>query len=40
MGIDIGVCMMEAERAACRPYRSNIVKVHVKDYTGLEDILE
>lgn len=40
MGIDIGVCMMEAERAACRPFREEIVRVHVNDHTGLEDVLE
>lgn len=40
MGIDIGICMMEAERAACRPYREEIVKVHLSEEKGFEDVLE
>ncbi len=40
MGINIGICEMEADSAPCRGLRSNIVKVHVKDTKGFEDIME
>ena len=36
MGINIGVCELEAENAKCRPYKQKFVKVHLKDVTGFE----
>jgi hypothetical protein len=40
MGINIGICEMEAKSASCREYRSKIVKVHVDDPSGFEDIVQ
>lgn len=40
MGINIGICEMEARSAPCRELRGDVVKVHVEDTTGLEDVLE
>lgn len=40
MGINIGICEMEAENARCRELRSDIVKVHVEDCAGVEDLME
>ena len=40
MGINIGICEMEAERAPCRELRGRIVKVHAEDTSGIEDLME
>lgn len=40
MGINIGICEMETENARCRELRSDIVKVHVEDCAGVEDLME
>ncbi|MBQ7700944.1 MAG: hypothetical protein IJT54_00920 [Candidatus Methanomethylophilaceae archaeon] len=40
MGINIGVCELEAENAKCRPYKTDIVKVHLNDLKGFEDVAE
>jgi len=40
MGINIGICEMEAKNSACKDLRSDIIKVHVDDTKGLEDILQ
>ena len=40
MGINIGICVMDAKNAPCKEYRSDIVKVHVDNLDGLEDYLE
>jgi hypothetical protein len=40
MGINIGICEMEAKNASCRELRSKIIKVHVDDPKGLEDIVQ
>jgi len=40
MGINIGICEMEAKNSACKDLRSNIIKVHADDTNGLEDILQ
>ncbi len=40
MGINIGICEMEAKNASCRDLRSTIVKAHVSDPTGFEDIVQ
>lgn len=40
MGINIGICEMEARSAPCRDLRSKLVKVHVDSTEGLEDVLE
>ena len=37
MGINIGICELEAENAKCRPYKQRIVKVHVNDVAGFEE---
>ncbi len=40
MGINIGICEMEAKSALCRDLRSTLIKVHVDDPTGLEDVVQ
>lgn len=40
MGINIGICEMEAPSAPCRELRANIVKVHLDDPTGYEQYME
>jgi len=40
MGINIGICEMEAKNASCRELRSTIVRVHVDSDKGFEDIAE
>jgi hypothetical protein len=40
LGINIGICEMEAKSASCRELRSTIVRVHVDDYTGIEDLVQ
>lgn len=40
MGINIGICIMEAPSASCRGLRSEIIKVHVENEAGFEDILQ
>lgn len=40
MGINIGVCELEAENACCRKYKTTIVKALVNDISGLEDVAE
>ncbi|MBP5735415.1 MAG: hypothetical protein J6W53_06335 [Candidatus Methanomethylophilaceae archaeon] len=40
MGINIGICEMEAKNASCRELRSTIVRVHVESDKGFEDIAE
>ena len=40
MGINIGICEMEAENASCRELRSTIVRVHVDSEKGFEDIAQ
>ena len=40
MGINIGICEMEAGHASCRELRADIVKAHVDDFGGFEDIME
>ena len=40
MGINIGICEMEAPSAPCREYRANIVKAHLDDIEGFEDIMD
>ena len=40
MGINIGVCELEAKNAKCRPYKERIVKVMLKDVSGFEDVAE
>ena len=40
MGINIGICELEAENAKCRPYKTDIVKVLLKDIKGFEDVAE
>ena len=40
MGINIGICEMEAKSASCRELRSTVVKVHVTDPKGLEDLVQ
>ena len=40
MGINIGICEMEAQNAACKDLRANIVKVHIDTENGFEDILQ
>lgn len=39
MGISIGICEKEAKSAPCRELKLNIVKVHLVDETGLEDLV-
>ncbi len=38
MGINIGIIETEAPSAPCKDLRSNIVKVHMKDIAGFEDV--
>lgn len=40
MGINIGICEMEAKNAACRELRSTIIRVHVDSEKGFEDIAQ
>ncbi len=40
MGINIGICEMEAKSALCRELRSTVVRVHVDDCSGFEDIVQ
>lgn len=40
MGINIGICELEAENSHCREYKTTVVKALVKDITGLEDVAE
>lgn len=40
MGINIGICETEAPSAPCRGLRSEIVKVHLEDQSGLEAYLD
>jgi len=40
MGINIGICEMEAKNASCRELRSTIIKVHVNDPKGFEDLVQ
>lgn len=40
MGINIGICEMEAKSAPCRELRSRVLKVHVDDASELEQHLE
>ncbi|MBR4686653.1 hypothetical protein PED39_00275 [Methanomassiliicoccales archaeon LGM-RCC1] len=40
MGINIGICEMEAKSASCRELRSTIIRVHVDKTEGFEDILQ
>ena len=40
MSYNIGIDEMNAPSAPCRELRGRLVKVHVEDTTGLEDILE
>ncbi len=40
MGINIRVCYEEAEGARCNGMRGEIIRAHVEDFAGLEDILE
>lgn len=40
MGINIGICEMEAKNASCRELRSTVIRVHVDDPTGLEDVVQ
>jgi hypothetical protein len=39
MGISVGICETEAPSAPCRELKKKIVKVHMLDETGMEDIL-
>ena len=38
MGINIGICEMEAKNAACRELRSTIIRVHVDSEKGFEEV--
>lgn len=40
MGINIGIIESEAPSAPCKELRSNIVRVHIKDVEGFEDLAE
>ena len=40
MSYNIGIDEMNAPSAPCRELRAKLVKVHVEDTSGLEDILE
>lgn len=40
MGINIGICELEAESALCRGYKTNFVKALVRDTAGIEDLVE
>jgi len=40
MGINIGICEMEAQNAACKDLRSNIIRVHIDSENGFEDIVQ
>lgn len=40
MGINIGVCELEAENSRCRKYKTTVIKALVKDLSGLEDVAE
>lgn len=40
MGINIGICEMEAKSAPCRELRSTIVKAHIGDAKGFDDVRE
>jgi len=40
MGINIGICEMEAKNALCKDLRTTLVKVHVDKIDGLEDIVQ
>ena len=40
MGINIGICEMEAKSASCKDLRSTIIRVHVDDEKGFEDIVQ
>ena len=39
MGINIGICEMEAKNSMCKDLRSEIIKVHVSDPAGFEEIV-
>ncbi|MBQ8178843.1 MAG: hypothetical protein IJ026_00135 [Candidatus Methanomethylophilaceae archaeon] len=40
MGINMGIREMEASNSPCRELRARLVKVHVDDTSGIEDLLE
>ena len=40
MGINIGICEMETNSSLCKDLRSEIIKVHLDDPTGFEDIVQ
>ena len=40
MGINIGICEMEAQNAACRELRSTVIRVHVDSKKGFDDIVQ
>ena len=40
MGINIGICETEAKNALCRELRSTVVRVHIDDPTGFEDLVQ
>ncbi len=40
MGINIGICEMESKSALCKELRSTLIRVHVDDPAGFEDIVQ
>lgn len=40
MGINIGICEMEAKNALCKDLRSDIIKVHAGNNSGLDDLVQ
>jgi hypothetical protein len=40
MGINIGICELDAENSLCRELKKNIIKVKVDDVSRLEDVAE
>ncbi len=40
MGINIGICEMEAKNALCKDLRSTLIRVHVNDPKGFEDVVQ
>lgn len=40
MGINIGICELEAQRASCRELKTDIHRVKLDDVSGFEDIVE
>lgn len=40
MGVNIGICEMEAKNALCRELRSDLIRVHVDDPAGFEDVVQ